>query len=130
MVMPSNTEMWSLDHLSVSVPSRGLYKTKPPSPRVIKSLIQVPRQGQETRTKNKKMIVVGYSNHVCPSISELAFDHFLSLIEQCIARSHFERKTRSDHGKKRPLESMIVLPPSTLILTSNLINWDDSIEGN
>ncbi|GJS96500.1 hypothetical protein Tco_0803468 [Tanacetum coccineum] len=51
--------MWSLDHLSVSVPSRGLYKTKPPSPRVIKSLIQVPRQGQETRTKNKKTIIVG-----------------------------------------------------------------------
>ncbi|GJZ92382.1 hypothetical protein Tco_0664447 [Tanacetum coccineum] len=55
----SNTEMWSLNHLSVSVPSRGLYKTKPPSPRVIKSLIQVPRQGQETRTKNKKTVVVG-----------------------------------------------------------------------
>ncbi|GJX98319.1 hypothetical protein Tco_0355338 [Tanacetum coccineum] len=55
----STTEMWSLDHLSVSVPSRGLYKTKPPSPRVIKSLIQIPRQGQETRTKNKKTIVVG-----------------------------------------------------------------------
>ncbi|GKA78411.1 hypothetical protein Tco_0784948 [Tanacetum coccineum] len=51
--------MWSLDHLSVSVPSRGLYKTKPPSPRAIKTLIQVPRQGQETRTKNKKTIVVG-----------------------------------------------------------------------
>ncbi|GJV64520.1 hypothetical protein Tco_1475348 [Tanacetum coccineum] len=51
--------MWSLDHLSVSVPSRGLYKTKSPSPRVIKSLIQIPRQSQETRTKNKKTIVVG-----------------------------------------------------------------------
>ncbi|GJS13652.1 hypothetical protein Tco_0408124 [Tanacetum coccineum] len=51
----SNTEMWSLDHLSVSVPSRGLYKTKPPSPRVIKSLIQIPRQGQETR---------GHKDHV------------------------------------------------------------------
>ncbi|GJU04254.1 retrovirus-related pol polyprotein from transposon TNT 1-94 [Tanacetum coccineum] len=54
----SITEMWSLDHLSVSVPSRGLYKIKPPSPRVIKSLIQYPRQSQETRTKNKKTIVV------------------------------------------------------------------------
>ncbi|GJW82941.1 hypothetical protein Tco_0156086 [Tanacetum coccineum] len=51
--------MWSLDHLSVSVPSRGLYKTKPPSPRVIKFLIQVPRQGQKTHTKNKKTIVIG-----------------------------------------------------------------------
>ncbi|GKD14313.1 hypothetical protein Tco_1198720 [Tanacetum coccineum] len=51
--------MWSLNHLSVSIPNRGRYKTKPPSLRVIKSLIQVPRQGQETRTKNKKTIVVG-----------------------------------------------------------------------
>ncbi|GJY94424.1 hypothetical protein Tco_0510785 [Tanacetum coccineum] len=57
--------MWSLDHLSVSVPSKGLYKTKPPSPRVIKSFIQIPRQGQETRTKNKKTIVVGgHRDHV------------------------------------------------------------------
>nr|GEX01000.1 uncharacterized mitochondrial protein AtMg00810-like [Tanacetum cinerariifolium] len=53
------TEMWSLEQLSVSVPSRGLYKTKPLSPRVIKTLILVPRQGQKTRTKNKKTIVVG-----------------------------------------------------------------------
>ncbi|GJR36565.1 hypothetical protein Tco_1212249 [Tanacetum coccineum] len=51
--------MWSLDHLLISVPSKGRYKTKPPSPSVVKSLIQVPRQGQETRTKNKKTIVVG-----------------------------------------------------------------------
>ncbi|GJS34613.1 hypothetical protein Tco_0532995 [Tanacetum coccineum] len=55
----SITEMWSLDHLSVSVPTKGLYKTKPPTPRVIKSHIQIPRQGQETRTKNKETIVVG-----------------------------------------------------------------------
>ncbi|GKC05388.1 hypothetical protein Tco_0996998 [Tanacetum coccineum] len=51
--------MYSLDHLSISVSSKGRYKTKPPSPNVVKSLIQVPRQGQETRTKNKKTIVVG-----------------------------------------------------------------------
>ncbi|GKA13572.1 hypothetical protein Tco_0693218 [Tanacetum coccineum] len=51
--------MWSLDHLPISVPSKGRYKTTPPSPRVIKSFIQIPRQGQETRTKNKKTIVVG-----------------------------------------------------------------------
>ncbi|GJS00691.1 hypothetical protein Tco_0317199 [Tanacetum coccineum] len=50
--------MWSLDYLSISVPSKGRYKTTPPSLNVIKSLIQVPRQGQVTRTKNKKTIVV------------------------------------------------------------------------
>ncbi|GJT03478.1 retrovirus-related pol polyprotein from transposon TNT 1-94 [Tanacetum coccineum] len=53
----SHTEMYSLDHLSISVSSKGRYKTKPPSPNVVKSLIQVPRQGQETRTKNKKTII-------------------------------------------------------------------------
>ncbi|GJZ41955.1 pentatricopeptide repeat-containing protein [Tanacetum coccineum] len=66
--------MWSLDHLSVSVPSRGLYKTKPPSPRVIKSLIQVPRQGQETRTKNKKTIIVGgHMDHVSACLCHMLY---------------------------------------------------------
>ncbi|GJU50588.1 hypothetical protein Tco_1220143 [Tanacetum coccineum] len=51
--------MWLLDHLSISVPSKGRYKTTPPSPSVIKSFIQIPRQGQETHTENKKTIVVG-----------------------------------------------------------------------
>ncbi|GJR26710.1 hypothetical protein Tco_1102942 [Tanacetum coccineum] len=70
----SNTEMWSLDHLSVSVPSRGLYKTKPPSPRVIKSFIQVPRQGQETRTKNKKTVVVGgHKDHVSACLCHMLY---------------------------------------------------------
>ncbi|GJV29466.1 retrovirus-related pol polyprotein from transposon TNT 1-94 [Tanacetum coccineum] len=54
----SHTDMWSLDYLSISVPSKGRYKTTPPSPNVVKSFIQIPRQGQVTRTKNKKTIVV------------------------------------------------------------------------
>ncbi|GKC13162.1 hypothetical protein Tco_1009944 [Tanacetum coccineum] len=60
--------MWSLDHLSINVPSKGCYKTKPPSPSVVKSLIQVPRQGQETRTKNKKTIVVGKNENLTREI--------------------------------------------------------------
>ncbi|GKC92044.1 hypothetical protein Tco_1157486 [Tanacetum coccineum] len=50
--------MWSLDYLSISVPSKGRYKTTHPSSNFIKSLIQVPRQGQVTHTKNKKTIIV------------------------------------------------------------------------
>ncbi|GJZ43039.1 hypothetical protein Tco_0590294 [Tanacetum coccineum] len=50
--------MWSLDYLSISVPSKGRYKTTPPAPSVVKSVIQIPRQGQVTRTKNKKTIVI------------------------------------------------------------------------
>ncbi|GJW49482.1 hypothetical protein Tco_0090833 [Tanacetum coccineum] len=41
----SFTDIWSLDYLAISTPSKGLYKTIPPSLRVIKSLIQTPRQG-------------------------------------------------------------------------------------
>ncbi|GJX65077.1 hypothetical protein Tco_0299420 [Tanacetum coccineum] len=52
----SHTDMWSLDYLSISVPSKGCYKTTPSSPSVVKSFIQIPRQGQVTRTKNKKTI--------------------------------------------------------------------------
>ncbi|GKB06553.1 hypothetical protein Tco_0834786 [Tanacetum coccineum] len=52
--------MWSLDHLSVSVPSIGLYKTKPPSPRAIKTLIQVPRQG-------------GHRDHVFAGLSHMLY---------------------------------------------------------
>ncbi|GJZ91872.1 hypothetical protein Tco_0663937 [Tanacetum coccineum] len=50
--------MWSLDYLSISVLSKGRSKTTPPSPSIVKSFIQIPRQGQVTRTKNKKTIVV------------------------------------------------------------------------
>ncbi|GJS30180.1 hypothetical protein Tco_0490800 [Tanacetum coccineum] len=54
----SHTDMWLLDYLSISVPSKGRYKTTPPSPNVFKSFIQISRQGQVTHTKNKKTIVV------------------------------------------------------------------------
>nr|GEY33719.1 uncharacterized mitochondrial protein AtMg00810-like [Tanacetum cinerariifolium] len=54
----SYTNMWLLDYLSISASSRGRYKTTPPFPHDIKSLIQILRQNQATRTKNKKTIIV------------------------------------------------------------------------
>ncbi|GJW81013.1 copia protein [Tanacetum coccineum] len=163
----SHTDMWSLDYLSISVPSKGRYKTTPPSPNVIKSLIQVPRQGQATRTKNKKTIVIGghkdhtsacichmlycietstpfnlaffilkrmektrnkpkellpygmlltrLFKHVVSVSSELAFDHYLShdRVMHPLA-PHYERKTRSDHGKKIPRVSNASSSSTTL----------------
>ncbi|GKB51747.1 hypothetical protein Tco_0902500 [Tanacetum coccineum] len=128
--LASNIEMWSLDHLLVSVPSRGLYKTKPPSPRVIKSLIQVPRQGQETQTSTpynlaffilkrmektrfKPMELIPYGmlltrlfKHVVSVSPELAFDHYRSHDRAMhLLAPHYERKTRADQGMKRPRES-------------------------
>ncbi|GJY56203.1 hypothetical protein Tco_0455318 [Tanacetum coccineum] len=148
--------MWSLDHLSVSVPSRGLYKTKPPSPRVIKSLIQVPRQGQETRTKNKKTIVVEWKRldsnqrnsylmsdafltsilnkfmgvvvHISP---ELAFDHYLSHDRAMHPLApHYERKTRANRGKKRPREPNASSSSSTHNHPSSSHPLDDSTNEN
>ncbi|GKC37470.1 hypothetical protein Tco_1049854, partial [Tanacetum coccineum] len=191
----SYTDMWLLDYLSLSAPSKGRYKTTPPSPNVIKSLIQIPRQGQVTRTKNKKTIIVdqneiltreiqphmkpwvdiicknaiclgGYRDHVsaclchmlyCIKTStlynlaffilkqmektrskpkellpygmlltrlfkhvvsifpELAIDHYLSVNRVMHPFApHYERKTRSYHGKKRPRESNASTSSTTL----------------
>ncbi|GJY93459.1 hypothetical protein Tco_0509241 [Tanacetum coccineum] len=136
----SNTEMWSLNHLLVSVPSRGLYKTKPPSPRVIKSLIQVPRQGQETRTKNKKTVVVGdiriissamLFKHVVSVSPELAFDHYLSHDRAMHPLApHYERKTRADRGKKRPRESNASSSSTTQNHPSSSLPLDHMIDEN
>ncbi|GJV46180.1 hypothetical protein Tco_1430716 [Tanacetum coccineum] len=177
------------------VPSKGRYKTTPPYPNDIKSLIQVPRQGQVTRTKNKKTVVVdqneiltqeiqthmkpwvdiihenaislgGHMDHVSAclchmlycietstpyslaffilkrmektrnkpkellpygmlltrlfkhvmSVSpELAIDHYIShdKVMHPLA-PHYERKTRSDHCKKRPCDSNASSSSTTL----------------
>ncbi|GJU40786.1 hypothetical protein Tco_1193743 [Tanacetum coccineum] len=197
--------MWSLDYLSISAPSKGRYKTPPPSPNVIKSLIQVPRQGQVTRTEKKKTVVVnqneiltweiqthmkpwvdiirenaiclgGHKDHVSAylchmfycietstpynlaffilkrmentrnkpkellpygmlltrlfkhvvSISpELAIDHYLSYdrVMHPLA-PHYERKTRSDHGKKIPCDSNNGSSSTTLNHSSQMLSLE------
>ncbi|GJU03974.1 hypothetical protein Tco_1114312 [Tanacetum coccineum] len=66
--------MLSLNHLSKGVPSKGHYKTTPPSPSVIKSFIQIPRQGQETCAKNKKTIVIGgHRDHVSACLCHMLY---------------------------------------------------------
>ncbi|GJX60563.1 hypothetical protein Tco_0291953 [Tanacetum coccineum] len=203
--------MWSPDYLSISVPSKGRYKTTPPSPNVIKSLIQVPQQGQVTRTKNKKTIVVdknkilsreiqphmkpwvdiirenaiclgGHQDHAsaclchmlyCIEIStpynlaffilkrmektqkkpkellpygmlltrlfkhvvsihlELAIDHYL-LFDRVMhpLAPHYERKTRSDHGKKRPRDLNDSTSSTTLNHSSSSHPLDDIVDVN
>ncbi|GJR50185.1 hypothetical protein Tco_1400706 [Tanacetum coccineum] len=207
----SYTDMWLLDYLSLSAPSRGRYKTTPPSPHVIKSLIQIPQQSQATRTKNKKTIIVdeneiltceiqphmkswvdiirenaiclgGYKDHVFTclfhmlyfiesstpynlaffilkrmektrnkpkellpygmlltrlfkhimSVSpKLAFDHYHSH-DRAInpLAPHYEQKTRSDRGKKRPRESNASSSSTTLNHPSSSHLLDDPIDEN
>ncbi|GJT11948.1 hypothetical protein Tco_0858990 [Tanacetum coccineum] len=207
----SYIDMWLLNYLSISATSKGRYKTTLPSPNVIKSLIQIPRQGQATRTKNKKTIVVdknkiltrefqphmkplvdiicenaiclrGHRDHVsaclcrmlyCTETStpynlaffilkrmektqnklkellpygmlltrlfkhvmfnfpELAVDHYLSHYRVMHPLApHYERKTRSDHGKKRPHESNASSSSTTLNHPSSSCLLDDIVDKN
>ncbi|GJW15767.1 hypothetical protein Tco_0019900 [Tanacetum coccineum] len=149
----SHTDMWLLDYLSISAPSKGRYKTTPPSPNVIKSLIQVPRQGQVTRTKNKKPVVVDKNEiltreiqpHMKPWVDiirenviclgghrdHLAIDHYISYdrVMHPLA-PHYERKTRFDHGKKRPRDSSASSSSTTLNNPSSSHPLDDSVDVN
>ncbi|GKD41401.1 retrovirus-related pol polyprotein from transposon TNT 1-94 [Tanacetum coccineum] len=169
----SHPDMWSLDYLSISVPSKGRYKTTPPSPNVIKSLVQVPRQGQVTRghrdyvsaclchmlycietstpynlaffilkrmekTRNKPKELLPYGmlltrlfKHVVSVFRELVIDHYLShdqVMHPIIP--HYEQKTRSDHGKKRPRESNARSSFTTLNHPSSDRPLDDIIDVN
>ncbi|GJS29941.1 retrovirus-related pol polyprotein from transposon TNT 1-94 [Tanacetum coccineum] len=187
------------------------YKTTPPSPKFVKSFIQIPRQGQLTRTKNKKTVIVnkneiltrkiqphmkpwvdiirenaiclgGHKDHVfaclchmlyCIETStrynlaffilkrmektrnkpkellpygmlltrlfkhvvsvfpELEIDHYIShdRVMHPLA-PHYERKTRSDHGKKRPRESNASSSSTTLNHPSSSHPLDDTIDEN
>nr|GFA32013.1 pentatricopeptide repeat-containing protein [Tanacetum cinerariifolium] len=54
----SYSDKWSLDYLEISSPTKGRYQTTPPSPSVINTVIQTPREGLVTRVRNKKTINV------------------------------------------------------------------------
>nr|GEV51847.1 hypothetical protein [Tanacetum cinerariifolium] len=52
------------------------------------------------------MLLTRLFKHVVSVSPELAFDHYLSHDQAMHPLApHYERKTRSDHGKKRPRES-------------------------
>ncbi|GJR08824.1 reverse transcriptase domain-containing protein [Tanacetum coccineum] len=66
---------------------------------------------EKTRNKPKELLPCGILltrlfKHVVAVSPELAFDHYLSHDRAMyLLAPHYERKTRSDHGKKRPRES-------------------------
>ncbi|GKC11548.1 hypothetical protein Tco_1008330, partial [Tanacetum coccineum] len=152
-----------------SAPSKGRYKTTPPSPNVIKSLIQVPRQGghkdhvsvclchmlyciktstrynlaffilkriEKTRNKPKEllpyeMLLTRLFKHVVSVFPESAIDHYISHDQVMHPLAPFyERKTRSDHGKKIPRESIASSSSITLNHPSSSFPLDDTIDEN
>ncbi|GJT02276.1 hypothetical protein Tco_0823445 [Tanacetum coccineum] len=151
--------MWSLDYLSISAPSKGHYKTTPPSPNVINSLIQVPQQGQVTHTKNKKTVVIDQNEiltreiqtHIKPWVDIIRENaiclgghkdhvsaylcHMLYYIETStsynLAFFNLNRMEKTlNKPKKRPLDSNASSSSTTLNHLSLSCPLDDIIDEN
>ncbi|GJT76642.1 hypothetical protein Tco_1043367 [Tanacetum coccineum] len=91
---------------------------------------------EKTRNKPKELLPYGMLltrlfKYVVSVSPELAIDHYLShdRVMHPFA-SHYKRKTRSDHGKKRPHESNASSSSTTLNHSSSSYPLDDTIDAN
>ncbi|GJT95247.1 hypothetical protein Tco_1090765 [Tanacetum coccineum] len=91
---------------------------------------------EKTRNKPKELLPYGMLltrlfKHVVSVFPELAIDHYIShdRVMHPLA-PHYERKTRSDHGKKRPRESNASSSSTTLNHPSSSHPLDDTIDEN
>ncbi|GKA97054.1 hypothetical protein Tco_0824948 [Tanacetum coccineum] len=91
---------------------------------------------EKTRNKPKELLPYGMLltilfKHVVSVFPKLAIDHYLShdRVMHPLA-PHYERKTRSDHGKKRPRESNSSSSSTTLNHPSSSRPLDDTIDMN
>ncbi|GJX22406.1 retrovirus-related pol polyprotein from transposon TNT 1-94 [Tanacetum coccineum] len=91
---------------------------------------------EKTRNKPKellpyRMLLTRLFKHVLYVSPELAIDHYLShdRVMDPLA-PHYERKTRSDHGKKRPRDSNASSSSTTLNHPSSSRPLDDTIDEN
>ncbi|GJY94957.1 hypothetical protein Tco_0511318 [Tanacetum coccineum] len=91
---------------------------------------------EKTRNKPKELLPYGMLltrlfKHVVFVFPELAIDHYLSYdrVMHPLA-PHYERKTRSDHGKKRPHDSNASSSSTTLNHPSSSYLLDDIIDEN
>ncbi|GKB75298.1 hypothetical protein Tco_0942193 [Tanacetum coccineum] len=77
------------------------------------------------------MLLTRMFKHVVSIFPELSIDHYLShdRVMHPLA-PHYERKTRSDHGKKRPRESNASSSFTTLNHPSSSRLLDDTIDVN
>ncbi|GKC35016.1 hypothetical protein Tco_1047400 [Tanacetum coccineum] len=94
------------------------------------------KRREKTRYKPKELLSYGIlltrlSKHVVSVFPELAIDHYLSHDRVMHPLGpHYERKTRSDHGKKRPRESNASSSSTTLNHPSSSRPLDDTIDVN
>ncbi|GKC93726.1 hypothetical protein Tco_1159168 [Tanacetum coccineum] len=91
---------------------------------------------EKTRNKPKKLLPYGMLltrlfKHVVSIFHELAIDHYISydrVMHPLVP--HYERKTRLDHGKKRPRDSNASSSSTTLNHPSLFHPLDDIVDVN
>ncbi|GJS05382.1 hypothetical protein Tco_0321890 [Tanacetum coccineum] len=91
---------------------------------------------ENTRNKPKEllpygMILTRLFKHVVSIFPELSINHYISYnrVMHPLA-PHYERKTRSDHGKKRPCDSNVSSSSTTLNNLSSSHPLDDIVDVN
>ncbi|GKE76629.1 hypothetical protein Tco_1542749 [Tanacetum coccineum] len=91
---------------------------------------------EKTRSKAKELLPYGmlltrFFKHAVSVFHELAIDHYIShdRVMHPVA-PHYERKTRSDRGKKRPRESNASSSSTTLNHPSSSYLLDDTLDEN
>ncbi|GKD81430.1 hypothetical protein Tco_1348269 [Tanacetum coccineum] len=91
---------------------------------------------EKTRNKTKELLPYGMFltrlfKHVVSIFPELAIDHYLSYDRVMHPFApHYERKKRSDHGKKRPCDSNASSSSTTLNHPSPFHPLDDIVDEN
>ncbi|GJW05580.1 hypothetical protein Tco_1564436 [Tanacetum coccineum] len=118
---------WERDQIQFRRNTTPLHKTAPS---------QVPRLMEKTQNKPKELLPYGMLltrlfKHIVSVFPELAIDHYLShdRVMHPFA-PHYERKTRPDHGKKRPRESNASSSYTTLNHPSSSRPLDDIVDEN
>ncbi|GKE35896.1 hypothetical protein Tco_1455218 [Tanacetum coccineum] len=77
------------------------------------------------------MLLTRLFKHVVSIFPELAIDHYISYDRFMHPFApHYERKTRSDHGKKRPRDSNASSPSTTLNHPSSFHSLDNIVDVN
>ncbi|GJY81097.1 retrovirus-related pol polyprotein from transposon TNT 1-94 [Tanacetum coccineum] len=121
------------DHVSACL-CRMLYCTETSTPYNLAFFIL--KRMEKTQNKLKELLPYGMLltrlfKHVMFDFPELAIDHYLSRdrVMHPLA-PHYERKTRSDHGKKRPHESNASSSSTTLNHPSSSRLLDDIVDKN
>ncbi|GJU15011.1 hypothetical protein Tco_1142977 [Tanacetum coccineum] len=91
---------------------------------------------EKTRNKPKELLPYGMLltrlfKHIVSIFPELAIDHYISYdrVMHPLA-PHYERKTRSDHGKKRPRDSNASSSSTTINHPSSSHPLDDIVDVN